>query len=122
MKKLNTKPVIAVAFLAGVMGVSSVPLSASAYSGNNRWDDSSWNRDYNRWQRDDNQRNNYRHISDWEARDTARRYFPNRHIVHEEDRWDNNGRREHRVRFDDNHCVDVRDDGVVVRVFVFVNS
>jgi hypothetical protein len=121
MKKVTTKPIIAAALLAGVMGMSSVPLNASAYNGN-RWDNNSWNRDHDRWQRDDNNRDNRRHVSDWEARDTARRFFPNRHIVHEEDRWDNNGRHEHRFRFDDNHCVDVRDDGVVVRVFVFVNG
>lgn len=118
MKKVSAKPIIAAAFFAGVMGLSSVPLSASAHSGNNRWDGNSWNQNHNRWQRHDN----YRHVSNWEARGTAQRYFPNRHIVHEEDRWDNNGRREHRFRFDDNHCVDVRDDGVVVRVFVYINS
>lgn len=124
MKRAITKPVIAIALLAGVMGVSSVPLSAGAVSGNNNsWRNSSWmnsnqsNNQTNRWSNNTNQ---VRHISDWEARNTAQRLFPSRHIVRDDDRWDNNGRHEHRIRFDDNHCVDVRDDGVVVAVFVTV--
>jgi hypothetical protein len=110
MKKFITKPVVTAALLAAVTGASGVPLSAGAVSGYHNWNDNSW-QNYN---------NHERHISNWEARNIAQRYMPNRFVVSEEDHWDNQGRREHRVRFNDNHCVDVRDDGVVIRVFVII--
>jgi hypothetical protein len=119
MNKIITKPVVTLALLAGVMGVSSVPLGAGAISGDrNYWNNNSRNREDNRWN------NNRRETSDRDVRFTAQRHFPNRHIVREDDnRRDNDGRRVHRFVFDDNHCVDVRDDdGVVVRIFIYFES
>lgn len=113
MKKIITKPIIAAALVAAVAGVSGVPLTASAHSGYGNWNDNNY-----RW-RNDNDRS--RHVSYWEARNIAQRYMPGRYVVHEEDRYDNNGRREHRFRFNDNHCVDVRDDGVVIRIIIIID-
>lgn len=116
MKKIMAKPVLTLAFLAGALGVSSVPMSASAHSGywnNNSW--SRWDNDNNRW------RHHGRAISHWEARNIAQRLFPHKHIVRDDDRRGHDGRHEHRFRFDDNHCVDVREDGVVVRIFIIID-
>ncbi|MDB5167914.1 MAG: hypothetical protein JWO55_172 [Candidatus Saccharibacteria bacterium] len=117
MKKVITKPIITVAFLAAVMGVSSVPLSAGAQDGRNWNNNNSWSHN-NRWDNDNdrwgNNNDGRRRISDWEARDIAQRHFPNRWVV-SDDQWrDRDGRLERRYHFNDNHVIVIRDDGVVI--------
>jgi hypothetical protein len=131
MKKFITKPVITVAFLAAVMGVSSVPLSAGAEDGrnwnnnswshNNRWDNNRRGHDNNRWDNDrrDNDRwghDGRRRINDWEARGIAQRHFPNRWVTSNDQWWDGDGRLERRFHFNDNRVIVIRDDGVVVLI------
>lgn len=107
MRKVITKPVITVAFLAAVMGVSSVPLSAGAQDGRD------WNN--NSWSHNDRKDNDRRHrISDWEARNIAQRHFPGRWVVSNNHWWDRDGRLERQFRFNDNHVIVIRDDGVII--------
>lgn len=118
MKKAITKPVITAAFLAAVVGVSSAPLSVGAEDGHH-WNNNSWSRndwrhnDHNRW--GNNHNNNQHHrISDWEARNIAQRHFPGRWIVSDNQWWDHDGRLERQYRFNDNHVIVIRDDGVII--------
>lgn len=76
----NKKKLFVSAFAVGVLGLSTLPLGASAQSYNNY----NWNYgQHNRYDNDRHDRNN-----DWRARDVATRHHPGRGVIRE-DRYRN---------------------------------
>jgi uncharacterized membrane protein YkoI len=91
MGKLSMKKLIVAAALSGAVGLSVVPMSASA----------SQNHHYSYAQ------HGMRWVSRHEAREIAQKIFPNRHIESIHLRWDD-GVREYQVLFMDGTRIDVR--------------
>jgi hypothetical protein len=106
MQKLTSKKLIVTAFLAGVLGLSSVPLGASANS-------------YHNDNRDWYSRHDYRrcYISDRDARYIAERLFPQSRFDRVNHRWYDNDRDYDVVFTNGCHVVIRGSDGRVVRIY-----
>lgn len=107
MQKLTTtKKLIAASFLVGVMGLSSAPLGASAYSyHHDNWNWRSQN-DYNRY-----------NVSDRDAHYIAQHMYPGRHFERVDYRFRGYDRDYDVVFFDGCHVIVRADDGRVMRVY-----